>query len=121
MKFIQLKHEVHDSYEKDEKIATDLQPNINEDVINKAYLDGKLLKINGHLSILEKDSKEFKRQYNKQSIEEILVRRAVKTTIQTLYDKGLFNGFPDADKGIKEFLFVTRCRPDLEKINEDTI
>ena len=71
----QLKLEVHDSYKKDEKITTNFEPINNSDVINKAHLDEKLLKINGHLSKLEKDFKEFKLQYNKQNIEEILIQK----------------------------------------------
>ena len=76
-------------------------------MINKVHLDGKLLKIDGHISLLEKDYNEFKLQYNKQSVEEILVQRAVRT-IQILYDKGLFDGFPHAAEVFKDFLFVTR-------------
>ena len=79
---------MHDTYKKDEKTTTKFEPTNNEDVINKGYLDERLLKINGHLSKLEKDFNEFKLQYNKQNIEEILIQRAVKTTIQILYDKG---------------------------------
>ena len=75
----QLKLEVHDTYKKDEKITTNFEPTDNTDVINKAYLD---LDINGHLSIFKKDYNEFKLRYNKQSIKEILIQRAVKTTIQ---------------------------------------
>ena len=59
-----------------------------EDVINKAYLYSKISKIEGQISFSEKDYKEFKLQFNKQSIEEILIQRAVKTTIQIFYDKG---------------------------------
>ena len=103
-----LKLEVHDTYKKDEKITTDFKHVDNEDVINKGYLDEKLLKINGHLSNLEKDYNEFKLQYNKQSIEEILIQRAVKTTKQILYDKGLFDNFQNADKVLEDFLFTTR-------------
>ena len=110
----QLKLEVHDTYKKDEKITTNFEPNDNEDVINKGYLDSKLLKIDGHLSKLEKDFNEFKLQYNKQSVEDILIQRAVKTTIQILYDKGLFDNYANADKVLEEFLFTTRRRPDLE-------
>ena len=84
----QLKLEIHDSYKKDEKLTTNFKHVDNEDVFNKAYLDENLLKINGHLSKLEEDFNEFKKQYNKQSVEEILIQRAVKTTIQILYDKG---------------------------------
>ena len=89
----QLKLEVHDSHKKDEKLTTNFEPVNNEDVINKAHLDEKLLKIDSHLSKLDKDYNEFKLQYNKQNVEEILIQRAVKRTIQTLYDKGLFDNF----------------------------
>ena len=112
-----LKLEVHDTYKKDEKITTNFQPIDNNDVINKAYLDEKLLKINGHLSKLEKDYNEFKKQYDKQAVEEILIQRAVKTTIQILYDKGLFDNFQNADKVLEDFLFTTRRRGDLSEEN----
>ena len=114
----QLKLEVHDTYKKDEKITTNFEPVDNEDVINKGYLDDKLLKINSHLSKLEKEFNEFKLQYNKQSIEEILIQRAVKTTIQILYDKGLFANYANADKVLEDFLFTTRRRPDLSEDNK---
>ena len=110
----QLKLEVHDTYKKDEKITTNFEATDDSDVINKSFLDEKLLKINGHLSKLEKDFNEFKKQYNKQSVEEILVQRAVKTTIQILYDKGLFDKYANADKVLEDFLFTTRRRGDLE-------
>ena len=45
----QLKLEVHDTYKKDEKITTNFEATDDSDVINKSYLDEKLLKINGHL------------------------------------------------------------------------
>ena len=64
----QLKLEVYDTYKKDEKITTNFEPVDNEDVINKGYLDSKLLKINGHLTRLEKDYNEFKLQYDKQAV-----------------------------------------------------
>ena len=110
----QLKLEVHDTYKKDEKITTNFEPVDNEDVINKGYLVEKLLKINGHLSKLEKDYNEIKLQYSKQNVEDILIQRAVKTTIQILYDKGLFDNFQNAEEVLKDFLFTTRRRPDLE-------
>ena len=87
--------------------------------MNKAYLDEKLSKIEGHLSFLEKDYNDFKLQYNKQSVEEILFQRAVITTFQTLYDKGLFDKFLISDNVSKDFLFTTRRRPDLEEINDN--
>ena len=114
----QLKLEVYDAYKKDEKLTTNFEPIDNLDVINKGYLDGKLLKIDGHLSKLEKDYNEFKLQYNKQNVEEILIQRAVKTTIQILYDKGLFDKFQNADKVSEDFLFTTRRRGDLSEENK---
>ena len=51
-------------------------------------------------------------------MEEVFIQRAVKTTIQILYDKGLFDNFPNADKVSKEFLIVVRRRPDLEKVKD---
>ena len=73
------------------KKTTNFETTDNSDVINKGYLDDKLLKINGHLSKLEKGYNEFNLQYNKQSVEDILIQRAVKTTIQILYGGGLFD------------------------------
>ena len=113
LNIIQLKLEVHDTYKEDEKLTTNFEPNDNEDVINKGYLDEKLMKIDGHISKLEKDYNEFKLQYNKHNVEDILIQRAVKTTIQILYDKGLFDKFQTADKILEDFLFTTRRRPDL--------
>ena len=86
--------------------------------MNKAYLDEKLIKIDGHKSLFEKDYNKFKIQYNKQSVEEVLVQRAVKRTLQILYDKELFGSFPNADDFLKSFLFV---RLDLEEVNEDKV
>ena len=53
LNIIQLKLEVHDTYKNDEKITTNFEAVDNEDVINKGYLDSKLLKTDGHLSKLE--------------------------------------------------------------------
>ena len=117
----QLKLEVHDTYKKDEKITTNFEAVDNEDVINKGHLDSKLLKIDGHLSKLEKDYNEFKLQYDKQNVEDILIQRAVKTTIQILYDRGLFDNFQNAEEVLKDFLFTTRRRHDLEKVNDTNI
>ena len=113
-----LKLEVLDTYKKDEKLITNFKPVDDSDVINKGYLDSKLLKIDGHLSKLEKDFNEFKLQYNKQNVEDILIQRAVKTTIQILYDKGLFDNYANADKVLEDFLFTTRRRGDLSEENK---
>ena len=112
-----MKLEVLDTYKKDEKLTTNFEPVGDSDVINKAYLDEKLIKINGYISKLEKDFNEFKLQYNKQNVEDILVQRAVKTTIQILYDTGLFDIYANADKVLEDFLFVTRRRGDLSENN----
>ena len=82
MNINQLKLQVHDSYKKDEKITRTFEPFNYEDVINKAYLDDKLSNIYGHISLMETNYKEFILQYNKQSVEVILIQRAVKTLIQ---------------------------------------
>ena len=113
----QLKLEIHDTYRKDEKITTNFEAVDNQDVINKGHLDSKLLKIDGHLSKLEKNYKEFKLQYNKENVEDILIQGAVKTTIQILYDKGLFDNYANADKVLEDFLFTTRRRGDLSEDN----
>ena len=110
-----LKLEVHDTYKKDEKLTTNFQPVDDSDVINNRYLDSKLLKIDGHLSKLEKDFNEFKSQYNKQNVEDTLVQRAVKTTIQILYDRSLFDNYANADKNLEDFLFTSRRRGDLSE------
>ena len=47
-------------YKKDEKITTNFEAVNDSDVINKSYLDEKILKINGQSSKLEKDLNEFK-------------------------------------------------------------
>ena len=117
-KINQLKLEVYDTYKKDEKLTTNFEPVDNEDVINKGYLDEKMMKINGHISKLEKDYNEFKLQYNKQAVLDVLIQRAVKTTIQILNDKGLFDNYQNADKVLEDFLFTTRRRGDLSEDNK---
>ena len=44
----------------------------------------------------------------------------MKTTIQILYDKGLFDNYANADKVLEDLLFTTRLRGDLsERVNDD--
>ena len=50
LNFNQLKLEVHNTCEKAEKITTNFEPVDDSDVANKAYLDDKLKKIDGHIS-----------------------------------------------------------------------
>ena len=101
------------------KITTNFEPTDDEAVINKAYLDEKVKKIDGLISYIEKDYNEFQLQHNKQSVEEILIQSAVKTTIQILYDKRLIDNYANADKVLEDFLFTTRRRGDLEEKNCD--
>ena len=54
--------------------------------------------------VYKKDYNQFKLQYNKQSVEEALNQRAVKTTIQIHYDKEIYDKFQNADKVSKDFL-----------------
>ena len=74
-----------------------------------------------NFSVLEKDYHDFKLHYNEQSVEEVLIQRAAKTTIPIVYDRGSFDSFLNADKALNEFLFVTRRGFDLEKKNNDVI
>ena len=48
LNFNNLKFEVLDTYKKDEKLTTNFEPVNDSDVINKAYLDEKLIKIDGN-------------------------------------------------------------------------
>ena len=107
----QLKLEVHLTYKKDQKITTNFETVDDENGINKGYLDSKLLKRGGHLSKLEKHyNNEIKLQYNKQSVEDVSVQRAVKITIQILYDKDLFGNYANADKVLQEFFYYKEKR-----------
>ena len=45
----------------------------------------------------------------------------MKTIIQILFDKGSFHSFANADKNLKDFLFVTRRRLDLKEVNDEVI
>ena len=67
-------------------------------------------KLEGHISYIEKDYNEYKLQSNKQSVEEILTKRGVKTTIDLLYDRGLFDNFDV----LKEYSLAERRTPDLD-------
>ena len=51
-------------------------------------------------------------------MDEVLYQRAVKKIVQILYDNGLSDGFPNAEKVLEDFLFVTRRRADLEELKD---
>ena len=103
-----IKLEVHDTYEKDEKLKTKFEADDNEDVIKKSYLDENLSKTDGQVSYVDKDYNECKLQYSKQSLEEVLIHRADKTTIQILYDKWLFANFQNPGEILEDFFIATR-------------
>ena len=86
LNIIQLKLEVHGTYKRDEKMPTKVEPVDNEDVLSKSYVDSKLSKKEVQNSYFEKDYNDFNIQYNKQSVAELLIQRAVKTTMQILHD-----------------------------------
>ena len=71
--------------------------------------------MDGHISFIEKDYNEFKLQFNQQNVEDDLIQRAVKKTIQILYDKGLFDNYANADKVLEVFCL----RQDVERIYEN--
>ena len=104
LSFNQLKLKVYDAYKKYEIITTSFEPSDDSDAKNKAYLDKKSSKIEGQISYIEKDYNEFKFNIDKLSVEEVLIDRAVKTTIQLLYDKGAFDKYDNADEVLNFFL-----------------
>ena len=104
----QLELGIHDAYKKAQKITRNFEAVDDEDVINKGYLDETLLKITGPLSKLEKHYNEYKLQYNKQNVEDILNQRAVKTMIQILFDQGLFDNYANADKVLEDFFIYNK-------------
>ena len=119
LKIIQWRLQVHDTYKKVEKTTTDFEPPNNENVINKIYLNEKIVKHKRSHIISRENYNEFKLQYIKQSVEEILIQKAFKTTIQIFYGKGLFDKYANAAKVLEIFLFVTRRRGDLEEVKDD--
>ena len=45
----------------------------------------------------------------------------MKTIIQILFDKGLFDNYDNADEVLKDYLLIEdekRCTPDLEEVND---
>ena len=80
-------------------------------------------KILGQISFFfkKKDYKEFELQHNKQSVEDILIQKAIKRTTQIIYDKGLFDNYANVDKILEDFLLTTRRRGDLSEQVIDVI
>ena len=80
----QLKLKVNESYKKDENLKTNFEPSNIENVISKTCLDTNLSKMEGQISNIEEDYTEFKLHHNKQSVEDNLFDKTVKTNIQIL-------------------------------------
>ena len=59
-------------------------------MVNKTNVDKKRFKLDDHTSYKEKTYNEMKLLSSKQSEEELLVESAVKSTIQELHGRGLF-------------------------------
>ena len=120
--FNQLKLKVNDTYKKIETLTTNFEPSNEEVKLNKTYLDTKFLKIDCQMSNIEKMYNEFKLHKSKKSIEGVLIGRAVKKTLQILYDMELSDNHDNADEVLEGFLFIEefndRRRPDLEEVND---
>ena len=118
----QIKLKVNDTFRKEEKITTNFGPSDDSDVSSKTNLDTKLSKTVGSSSIIGNNYNELKFRNDKQS-EAVLLEIAVKTTIQILYDKGLFDKYDSAYGVIKDYLLTEeinqRRRPHLEDSNDD--
>ena len=72
------------------------------------FLDGKIAEVIEPISYVEKEYIEFRdlsRSF-KQTDEEDLIEGAMKTTIQKLYDKGLFSRYDNADEVLKDYLLI---------------
>ena len=102
IRFNLLKFKVNDTYRRDLKITTNFEPSNLEDIINKEYSDTKFAEWKYHISYIEKEYKEYKLHNKKQSKEDELIGRAVKTTIQILHDKGSFYKYDNVDEVTKD-------------------
>ena len=113
----QLKLKVNNTYKTDEKLTTKFGDVNDEDVINKGYLDWKIAELKCQIWHIEKIYIEFKDL--EKSNEEVLIERAVKTTIQILYGKRILDNYDNANELLKNCLLIEvnkRRRPDLDPI-----
>ena len=94
-----LKLKVNDTYKNDEKITTNVEHSYEEDEVYKSCIDTEIFKIECHLSLIEKDYNQCILHNNKQS--EVLIEKAVKTTVQLLFHEGLFHNYEKADEVLK--------------------
>ena len=55
---------------------------------------------------------------SEQSKQEVVIERAVKTTIQILYDTGCFDSFDNAEEVLQDYLINERRRPKLDDLDD---
>ena len=79
-----MKLKVNDTFEQEEKLTTNSEAANDEDVINNEFVDAKLAEVKNLTSYIEKNHEETKD--HERSNEKVSIGRAVKTTIQILYD-----------------------------------
>ena len=79
-----------------------------------------LIRIEGQLSLIEKNYNEWNLRNDKKS-EEVLFGKTVKTKMQILYDKGLFDNYDNADEVLQDYVLIARRRPDLDQIHDDKV
>ena len=108
----QLKLEVDDTHKKDEKLTTIFEPHENEDVVNNAYINTEIFKVEAHLSLIEKIILNLNCiALKKQTNDEFLIGKAVKTTSQKLSSEELLDNYGNSDEVLKSYLFI-------EEVNE---
>ena len=89
----------------EKKKQTNFEHSKKTDVANKAYLDKNFSGVFEHQSCKERTFNHFKKHSNeKQPENEDLIEKAVETTLQLLYDKGLFDNYNNANEILKVYL-----------------
>ena len=107
-------------------MSTSFQPQNNEDVVNKAQLDTNISIVKCHISFIEKNLNDFilHGDEGRQSDDEFVIEKSVKTTTQILYDKRLLDMYDNAQELLKEYLLIElkeRCRPDVKELKDDIV
>ena len=98
----QIKLKVNCTYKENEKVTRNFTSFHDEEMMKKPYLDTNLPKVGGHLSLVVNDCNDFKLRIDKHS-EKVSIEKAVKTNIQKLCDKGIFDNFNNTDELLNDF------------------
>ena len=103
-----LKLKISDTFDKKEKEPTKIEAYNDDVVIIKAYWITNLTEENGYIMFKEKNFIEYKLCGHNEAKQsgEILIERAVQTTIKLPFVRGLFNRYDNADEVIKDYLFI---------------